>query len=465
MSENILQPTSSIPESTTERLKVREKIGFAFGDAGLGLTNQFILSFYLIYLTDVAGIPAASAGTLFLVARLFNGLNDPLTGYFMDNYPLPTKWGRFRSWLLIATLPASIFVVLLFTIPDTSLIRKLIYLYVVVLILDLITDFISTPLGSLMSNVTQNTQERSTIASFRGIATAVVAILVPVVTLTLKDRFGTPKTGWLVTALVFAVLGAACLLLCFKVIRERVEPTPEASKYSFKEGLRIVAHNRPILILAVANVFLFSYFSVAFAVRIFYFKYNVGNENLLAPIMGLGVLAIFTGMGLSPLLARRVGKRLTALIGGGILCAMHVALYFVPATSFIPVVCVLIVAGVGTGLLSIMILSLVPDTVEYSEWKTGYRAEGIINSINTFMFKVGGAAGVAIPGWILAATGYVPNAKQNAGALNGILMTMSIIPAIFVFLTIITLFFYPFDEKQYAQAISEIAERKARAAG
>jgi GPH family glycoside/pentoside/hexuronide:cation symporter len=460
MSENILQPTSSIPASTSERLRVREKIGFAFGDAGLGLTNQFILSFYLIYLTDVASIPAASAGTLFLVARLFNGLNDPLTGYFMDNYPLPTKWGRFRSWLLVATLPASVFTVLLFTIPDTSLIRKLIYLYVVVLTLDLFTDFISTPLASLMSNVTQNTQERSSIASFRGIATAVVAILVPVVTLSLKDRFGTPNTGWVVAAIVFASLGAACLLICFKGVKERVVPKAEASRYGFKEGFRIVAHNRPILILAVANVFLFSYFSVAFAVRIFYFKYNVGNENLLAPIMGLGVLAIFTGMGLAPLVARRVGKRLTALIGGAILCVMHAALYFVPATALIPVVCVLIGAGVGTGLLSIMILSLVPDTVEYSEWKTGYRAEAIINSVNTFMFKLGGSFGVAIPGWVLASTGYVPNAQQSPKALNGILLTMSIIPAIFVLLTMVALFFYRFNETQYALAIAEIAERK-----
>ncbi|HMG73344.1 MAG TPA: MFS transporter [Pyrinomonadaceae bacterium] len=465
MSKNILPPSTSTNPSAAEKLKVREKIGFAFGDAGLGLTNQFILSFYLIYLTDVASIPAASAGTLFLVARLFNGLNDPLTGYFMDNYPLRTSWGKFRSWLLVATIPASVFVVLMFVIPNTSITGKLIYLYAVVLIFDLITDFISTPLGSLMSNVTQNTQERSSIASFRGIATAIVAILVPVLTLSLKDRFGTPKTGWLFTALVFAFLGAVCLLICFKSVKERVVPKAEDATYTFREGLRIVMQNRPILILSIANVFLISYFSIAFAVRIFYFKYNMGNENLLAPIMGIGVLAIFAGMVVSPLLAKRVGKRLTALAGGTILCAMHVALYFVPATSLVPVVCVLVGVGIGTGLLSIMILSLVPDTVEYSEWKTGHRAEAIINSVNTFIFKLGGAVGVAIPGWILAATGYVPNAKQSAGALKGILMSMSIIPAIFVFLTIVALFFYPFDEDQYAQAISEIAQRKALPAG
>ena len=152
-------------QTGTEKLSVKEKVGYGFGDAAANFVFQTMLIFQLGFYTDVFGISAAAAGTLLLVGRVWDGIFDPFMGAFADK--TNTRWGKFRPWLIWTAVPFAVIFVLAFTTPDFSAGGKLIYAYVTYLLLMMVYSANNLPYSALSGVMTGDVNERTSLSSYR----------------------------------------------------------------------------------------------------------------------------------------------------------------------------------------------------------------------------------------------------------------------------------------------------------
>lgn len=452
------QATSA--HNVSQKLSWGERIGYGLGDLGSnmvwGMTTAFLLFFY----TDVFGITAAAAGTLLLVARIFDAVNDPVMGMVTER--VHTRWGKFRHYLLFGAPFLGIFLVLTFSTPDFSASGKLIYAYITYIGLGAIYTATNLPYGALATTMTQDPADRNSLSTLRSFGAVLGGgLIVGVATPALVEILGggNPARGFQLVAIIFGLIGFVCLWVTFATSKERYVAS-EQSQVSFGELLGILKSNTPFILLAISVLFTASGGFIRLAAPPFYVTYYVNQPELLGPFLGLGTIGIFAGLFIGQFLATKLGKRKTYIVGQIILGVASLGLYFIPSTAVPLILACYILGSVGFGMGFALIWSMISDTVEYAEWKTGIRTEGGIYSVASFVMKLASAVAGGVPALILARTAYVPNVEQTELALNGINWMMSLVPGLFALAAIIPLLSYKLDENLFAQIVSDLKARK-----
>ncbi len=457
------------------KLRLREKIGYGFGDAASSMFWKLFSMYLMFFYTDIFGISAAAVGTMFLITRIWDAAFDPFVGVLGDR--TETRWGKFRPYLLWVAIPFVIVGVLTFTTPSFGPSGKLIYAYVTYSLMMMVYSLINVPYASLLGVMTADGKERTTLATFRFIFAFAGSLVVLAAAEPLAGAFSrisgaepNLQRGWQLTATVFGVLAMILFWLTFAWTRERIKPVTE--KTSLKLDLADLCKNKPWFILLGAGIATIFFNSIRDGAAIYYFKYYLHTQTAFSLpafklTMGwsslyfvLGQAANILGVILAKPISDRIGKKNTffaAMLTASIFSFM---VYGLSPESVGLVLVLQCCISASAGFVFPLLWSMYADTADYSEWQTGRRATGLVFSASSMSQKFGWTLGGAFAGWLLAFYGFHANEVQNANTQTGIRMMVSIYPAIGALVSGVFMLVYPLKETFLGSIESELAARR-----
>jgi GPH family glycoside/pentoside/hexuronide:cation symporter len=449
-------------EETTRKVTFREKLAYGIGDTGNNCLFQIGQLYLLKFYTDTLGLPAATAGLVFLATKIWDGFADISVGAWIDRRRHIGLRGRFRPFMRDAALPLALITVVSLTAPDFSPTGRTVWAFATYMAFGVAYSLFNIPYGSMIPAVSRNPVERADLAAFRWTGSTTGLLLATVGFIPIVRMFDDVKTGYVVAGAVFASAGLLLQWYCYANVREHYEVTkPDRPAEKWWAGYGALLKNTPLLVICLANLCTFSAYNVKLAVQVFYCQYTLGDISLV-PFMGFfSIGCIYVGVAVVPLLVRRFGKKATFAAGALIWGVADLTAYFLAngTHSFILLACI---AFFGSSFINTLNWAFVSDAVEYGEWKTGIRAEGTVYSAFTFFRKISQAAAGFIPGLTLAWVGYVPNAVQTPEALRGINGLMFIYPGALALLT----FFlvgaaYRLSDDNYGEIVADLNTRKS----
>lgn len=460
-------------QTVQEKLSLKEKIGYSLGDTASNLYFQTFMLFLMYFYTDVFGLPAAAVGTMFLITRIWDTVNDPIMGTIADR--TNTKWGKFRPYLLWAAIPFGVFGVLTFTTPNFDVTGKLIYAYITYNLLMMSYTAVNVPYSALMGVITPNSLERTEISSFRFVAAFIGGLIVQASVMSLVKYFGkgNEAVGWQWAMGTLSLLAIILFFITFITTKERVYP-PKEQKSNFKQDLRDLIHNKPWLLIAGATVFQLIFVVVRNSSIMYYFKYyikdqpfsllglnnNISFDVLASSFMLSGTIVTILGAVLTKWFAKKFDKKNTysfALIVSSLFCALF---YILKPQDVVIAFLLNLIISFALGPVSVLQWAMYTDTADYSEWKNGRRATGLLMAASLFSLKLGLTLGGAIVGWLLAFYGFVANQEQTYETITGIKMLMSIYPAIAGLLGGLLMIMYPLNNKMMSNIEKELSLRR-----
>lgn len=447
---------------TGGRVPLISKIAYGMGDVGCNFSWMFVGNFLMIFYTDVFGISMSAVAGLMLFSRFWDAINDPIIGGLSDK--TNTRWGRYRPWLLVAApLTAIILILTFWAHPGWSSTAKIVYMAVTYCILVLGYTCVNIPYGTLCGAMTQNIEERAQINTSRSVSAMIAIGVINIITVPFISLLGNgdDKRGYLLVAAIYGCIFAACHIFCFAKTKE-VVAVPEKQKISLRQQLAAVGKNRPYLI-AVAGQFLFGVTLYGRnADALYYFTYVEGNKALFSTYSLCIIIPSIIGAACFPLLFRltnnkgRAASIFAALTGISMFCMYFFTARETPVPFYLfSCLSQFFFSGFNTA-----IYAIVPDCVEYGEWKTGLRNDGFQYAFISLGNKVGMAIGTSVLAGILASCGYAANQQQNPIVLGVIRHSFTTVPGILWIVTAAVLFFYRLNRRAYNQIVEEISQRK-----
>lgn len=423
----------------------KEIISFSLAGLGQNLIYNYSATFIMIFYTDVLGLAALSVGTLMLVARVWDAINDPMMGIIVDK--TSTRWGKLRPYLLGVAIPMAVFTILTFTNVNLSTQSKLIYAYVTYIGWGMVYTVSDVPYWGLSSAMSDDPKDRLRIMTLARILSNVglaIAIVVPPIVLGMladhPQRYG-------IVAAVISIIGAALFLLAFFNTKERVERPAEVSK--LKDFL-LLKENKPLLQLQSSRM-LGAFRMILGAAGTYFAKYNLNNEGLFSLLGGTLILSMIFAMILTPYLRRFFSKK--ALYQGGLIiqAVAHVTLFLIGYNQIGLVLSLMFIVGFSMGLNDVIMYIMVNDSIDYLQAKTQRRFEGMIFSLHTFTTKLQTAIGLFVMGLILNMFGFIENVPQSDSSMFGIFMLLTLLPAVSSLLSLIPMIPYQ-EEKEQLQS-------------
>jgi glycoside/pentoside/hexuronide:cation symporter, GPH family len=472
------EPTgTTIPSGgvSAPRLSLKEKIGYSTGDAASNLYFQIFVVFLPIFYTDVFGLPAAAMGTMFLVARIWDAVNDPVMGMIADN--TSSRWGKFRPYIVTMALPLAVMGVLTFSTPDYGTTGKLIYAYITYILLMMMYTAVNVPYSALMAVMTPNSMERTVVSSFRFVAAFTGQVIVGAATLALVVWLGrgNEQTGWQMTMVVYGILAMLLFFITFVSTRERVLP-PKEQKSNIKQDLTDLVRNKPWLLIALATVFQLIYIVMRGSSTPYYFRYFVLDQqlNLLGFTVNLtytvftssfvtvGTIATLVGAILTKWFAKNIDKK--NVYSGFLItsAAFSCFFYFLQPENVMLMFILNILVSFFFGSVSVLQWAIYTDTADYGEWKWGRRATGLVMAASLFALKLGLTFGGAFVGWILEIFNFVPLAVQTPETVTGIRLLMSFFPAIFGITGGLIMLAYPLTNARMVSIEKDLTGRRGK---
>jgi len=482
-------------QSATGKLSFREKLGYSLGDGAANFIFQTMMLLQLSFYTDTFGLSAGAAATLFLVARLWGAVCDPVFGALADR--TTTRWGKFRPWILWTAVPFGVLGYLAFRTPDLGETGKLVYAYATYLLLLTVYSANNNPYAALSGVVTGDMKERTSLSSVRFVVVTRGTIAIMGGTLPMGNHFGAGNSarGYQITMGIFSALAILFFFITFFSTKERIAPPPH-QKTSLKQDLSDLVHNRQWVMMFIVFLFMFIFLALRNSMLLYYFKYYLDPEsmreflvnidkglfglleglkltaeganyadNSFSVINIIGQLAAIPGIAAGNAMARRFGKRdvfRTWLIVAGIMAALF---FMVPPSGIWAILVLSVLFNFSWGVTMPLPWAMMADVADYSEWKFNRRATGIVFAAIVVGLKVGLAIGGAVAGWLLKGYGYVANVEQTPTAVQGIRLSVSIFPVIAIILCVIALFIYGIGKKVEYQMQDELAERRKAYAG
>ena len=456
--------TTPAPEAATGRMPTHRVLSYALGDVANNLTFHMTSMFLMVFMTEIAGVSAAIAGTIYGVTKIWAGISDLVAGQTVDR--ANTRWGRLRPWILFGSTPLAIVFVLLFSTPaGLSPTMTVVWILLFDAAYQLGYSFVNIPYGSLSAAMTQDPVDRSKLSGARSIASSVTGVVLsffvaPQFQDTTADNV---RLKFTITCLILGVVAVVLYLICFVNSRE-VVPRSQGP-ISFKATFRMIGRNRPLLILCLGAFFLLAAMFTMNAVAMYYAIYVLGNAGWFAYLMLAQTVGTILIASLVPTITVRMGKRNGYVASALIAVLGYVVILFLPGGNLPIAIVAWFLLGVGTGGTNALMFSMQADTVDYGEWKTGVRAEGGSYSILSFIRKVGQGIG----GWagmaVIGAFGYVAQAPaQPDDALQGIRYATGLVPAILAVVALLVMLMYPLGAELHARVVAELHERRTQSA-
>lgn len=446
----------------TLKLSLREKCAYGVGDFGsnliLCISTLYLLKFY----TDELGIPAYYGGIIFLVAKFFTAFTDILTGVLLDSRRHIGVKGKFRPFILYASFPVALVATAQFITTDFTLTIKTVLATVLFMLFGLFYSLMNCSYGAMVPSMTKNPHERAQLAAWRQGGATLGLLLCTVSFMPILSLFThSTSLGYLVTALIFSVCGVISMWWCFKGVKERyIEITPTHHKPSIIKSFCAIFRNTPLLVLCIANLCTLAAFNIKLAIQVYYTQYVLNDVNLLSWMGFFSMGCILVGVLLVPTAVKYFGKK-QVYLGGLALWAIGDVLNYVWGDTSLLFVTFSCMAFFGTAFVNSLNWALVPDTVDYGEWKTGIRAEGSVYTGYTFSRKISAALAGFLPGIMLTQIGYIPNIAQSDSTLQGLRQLIFLWPCGLAIIAALTMgFFYKLNESRFAFIIEEIGQRK-----
>ncbi len=444
------------------RLTVVEKIGYGFGDLASNLFWQMFSIYIAKFYTDVFLLSAAAMGTMMLVSRIGDAVIDPMIGTIADR--TNTRWGHFRPYLLWMALPMALTAVATFSTPNLGGQGKLIYAYVTLMLMMLAYSAINIPYSALLGVLTPNSEDRTSASSYRFVMAFLPVFVIVNTAIPLARFFGGSDNspfGWQMTMIVYASIAVVLFFATFLMTRERVEPPPK-QETSLKSDVGDLIRNRPGVILCIVGIAALTCSNVRSTVLVYYFDYVVPDgKSYFGKVMSTGAAAFIAGVMVTSPLSKIFGKRNFYMFSMTLSAIFTAGFYFIPPASIGLVWAAHALISFVTAPTAPIVWAMYADTADYSEWKWGRRATGLIFSAASFAQKFGWAIGGGGAGWLLAYYGYVPNIMQTPHTIHGMLLMTSFIPAVGAAIAVVALFFYTLDDRTVEIMGEELKARRA----
>lgn len=427
-------------------LSFGEKLGFSIGEYSASIVWQTLMFFLPVFYTDTFGISAATAGTMFLVVRLFDAINDPLMGSIADN--TKTRFGRFRPYLLWISIPYGLAAVLMFTVPNFDEQGKIIYAYITYTLMMVIYTAIMIPYNSMVAVLSPNPEERTTISSYKFVfayaaGMTVQALVIPLVA---KLGDGNDVLGYQYTMMIFGGICILFFLISFFSSKERVSP-PSTQKFNLREDFKSLLSNKAWVILFISALLMLIYIAIRSSAIVYFFSYYLNDKGGASAFMVTGTIAVLLGVLPTKWLASKFGKKRVFVVSLVIIAISSLGFQFV-GTNIVGIYVCQIVFSLASGPSMPLLWSMLADAADHGQVQFGRRNTALIYSAATLGQKAGFSIGGAFSLWILAWFGYVANVEQTPETIQGIRMSISVVPAIIAALSAIVLAFYPLNDSQ-----------------
>lgn len=440
------------------RLTTGRIISYGAGDFAFNLSFSFCSLFLLYFYTDVLGLGATTSGVIIMVALVWEGLTDPLIGMIVNR--TRTRWGRYRPYLLFGAVPLAVSVVAMFAPVGLSGPALVAYSFATHLVYRTMFAFVNIPYISLSAQMTKDSDVRGQLAGARMVFAIVCGLTMASLTLPLTKAFGGGRTGFFLVTLLYSVVATAILFFCFARTKE-LSDTDMLEQSGIKSMLDTVRVNWPFLVLLLATVMGATGYTMSGKALVYYLKYWGGSESMvtagLVAVLGTAALATVPCV----LLSRFTSKRNVWLAGAAINIVAYLCMFLIAPKSGLALWLLLAATGLGNAAFVVTFWSMLPDTVEFGEWKTGVRTEGAIFGLVSFAQKVAFGLGTGLIGILLDRFGYVANQAQSAETLHGIVATYSLGPLLLFTASAIAIWRYPLDTREHARLVREIAARRA----
>lgn len=439
-------------------------IFYSFGDLASQFVWTFIGSYLTVFYTDIVGLAPAAAAAIMMIARVWDAVNDPMMGAIAER--TRSKFGRFRPYILFGTPLLAIFSVLCFTHPFAGSSKAgVIYAAVTYIITGMLYTLVNIPYGALAAVMTEDAEQRNKINASRNVGMNVGILIVNGITANVMLFFSgkgaevANGNGYFMTALVYAIISIPCFLAVFFTSKEQVVPEVTKEKFSLKTTITGLVTNKNLMILLVIMILQMAAWMGRIGVVIYYIMYCLGSFTLIPVIMlAPSVCGIVSSL-MVPKVMSKFGKRMTLQIAVTCQGIALLAMYFTP---FDNLTLIIIESGL-VGFFNVSFpcsLSLLGDAIDYNEYKTGMRNDGIAYATYGLAQKLGNAIGASVGVLLLASFGYVANAQQTPETLHGINIVVNLIPAIIFFLTAIFAFTWRLKDSEADEVRAKLHERK-----
>lgn len=437
------------------------KLAYGMGDVGCNFSWMFVGNFLMIFYTDVFGISMSAVATLMLFSRFWDAINDPIIGGLSDK--THTRWGRYRPWLLFAApLTALVLILTFWAHPDWSQTHKIIYMAVTYCILVLGYTCVNIPYGTLCGAMTQNMTERAQINTSRSVSAMIAIGIINIITIPLIEWLGNgnARQGYLLIAILYGTIFAVCHIFCFAKTKEVVE-VPVAQKIPLRLQLQAVAKNKPYLLALLGQV-LFGFILYGRNADLLYYFTYVENDTVLFTYYSMAIIIpSIIGAACFPKVFQLTSNKgwAASVFAFGTGITIIALFFFSPVTSPIPFYLFAALSQFFFSGFNTAIYAIIPDCVEYGEWRTGIRNDGFQYAFISLGNKIGMALGTALLALSLGWAGYEANTTQNEAVVAIMRHSFSTIPGILWVVTALALFFYKLDKRSYNRILAVIKYR------
>lgn len=438
-------------------------VGYGAGDFAFNLSFTFSSLFLLYFYTDVLEINAGTAGLIIMTALIWEGLTDPVIGMLANR--TRSRWGRYRPYLLFGAVPLALSVVAMFVPVGLTGGALIAYCFITHLIYRTLFTVVNIPYVALSAQMTRDSDKRGQLAAARMLFAIFCGVALASLTLPLSKALGGGRVGFFMLSIIYSVIATAILILCFTVTKETVTEDSTAAPQAhpgLKAMLTTLSLNKPFLLLFIATSLGATGYTMSGKALIYYFKYWVGSEA--AVTLGLVVTLGASALAMVPwvLVSRWTSKRLVWLLGAGINIAAFLVILALEPRGGPALWGPLVAVGVGNAAFILTFWSMLPDTVEYGEWKTGVRTEGAVFGLIAFSQKVALGLGTGLIGVILNAIGYAPNQSQTPETLQGMVLLYAGGPLVLFIGSIFAIWAYPLSGRTHRRMVRAIEWRRRR---
>ncbi len=447
------------------RLSMNTKLSYGFGAFGKDFAILIVYLQLLYYYTDVVGVSAAFVGTVFLIARIWDAVNDPVMGWIVAN--TRTRWGKFKPWILIGTILNSIALFALFSAHHFEGTALLVYVAVSYIVWGMTYTLMDIPFWSLVPTLTIDKEEREQLVPYPRFFADLAYVVTAAFALAAVDYLGNGDraTGFQMFSLVLIACFVVSTIVVLTRVKERFTETEgaEAENLSLKEMINLIRNNdqlSSLLVMALAHNLAMN---IVTSFAIYYFTYVVGSEDLFPFFLGVAGLSRLATLVLFARLAKMFSRQLlwiSAAVFPIVGCLMLIFIAAFAPQNIILISISGVLVNVGMALFWALIVIMVADTVDYAEFKLGVRCESVAFSVQTLVVKAGSAFAGFFIGVLLAAVNYVPNEVQTAETIFGMKWIMIGIPSFFLAIAILVYFRFYKLNGDYLSEVQMFIRRK-----
>ena len=452
-------------DKSVRPFSAKDSWGYVFGDMAGSFVNLYVDAYFLTFCTYCLGISATWMAGLFLFARLWDAINDPIIGSFPDRWHLGKSPDKFTPWIKLFMIPLALSGVLCFFKVPLEGIALHAFVAFAYIFFGMSYTGTSMPFGAMANVVTVDPVERSKLSRARsvggGLVGAVALGMVPVICY--KDNQPIPERFTLLAA-VFGICSIVSYMLLCTMTKERVrEEKREGEKFEFWKVLKMVLKNRPLIGVMVATIGSMLVITGSSQTYGYIYKEVYGNAALATISMACSMPFMIVVFPLIPKMVKKFGKRDVILYTAALSFIFSVVRLFIYIENVWVYTALNIMTLLGQTAFTMLIWALVSDCLDYSEWKTGFRSDGSMYSMYTFSRKIGSTIASSGLAFSLGLVGYVSgeNVVQTASAVKGIYYICNAIPTLCYGLILIGIgLIFNLDKKKTDQMYAEMAAKR-----